>query len=216
MLMNIADDSIVSEDIVQLLGPTGVNLLLEIMWMGYRSVCNKGIKRSYDENRITEEVFVEINEVWPEFKSSFKIRMSPITQKPDEYKKYSKALPPTIDFVFRSYDTSDIYFGAECKLLKDNSNTRRKKYVAEGLVRYIDKRYSNKASESSMIGYIVNDSIEESIDVINNTLEEVSATSTLIRNQAFVEPHYFSKHQREDNSEILLHHLFFNFNNVIK
>jgi hypothetical protein len=215
MLTSILDDSIVTEDIVQLLGPTGVNLLLQIMWMGYYGICNKGIKKDYDENRITEEWVVEINEIWPEFRRAFKLRLSPINQKPDSYKKHVKGLSPTIDFVFRSYDINDIYFGAECKLLKDGSNVRREKYVSEGLVRYVDNRYSQKASESSMVGYIVNDSIEDSIKIINKTIAEFNTKSILSRSNLFYEPHYLSKHDREDNSVITLHHLFFNFNNVI-
>jgi len=216
MLMGIVDDSLVSEDIVQLLGPTGINLLLEIMWMGYRGVCKKGIEKDYGENKITEEWFIEINDVWADFKSSFKVRMSPINQKPDEHKKQPRGSAPTIDFVFRSYDTSDIYFGAECKLLQDGNNIRREKYVKEGLVRYLDNRYSNKASQSSMVGYFVNDSIEDSLIVINKTLEELCATSVLTRSQAFDEPYYLSNHKRDDDTEIMLHHLFFNFNNFIK
>lgn len=216
MLKDIADDLIVSEDIVQLLGPKGINLLLEIMWLGYYNVCKKGIKRNYGENRITEEWVVEMNEIWPEFRRSFKIRLSPIQQKPDEHKKHPRGSAPTIDFVFRSYDISDIYFGAECKLLLDGCNKRREKYVSEGLTRYLDNRYSNKASESSMVGYIVNDSIEDSLNVINNALTGLGIPSTLTRSLVSDDPYYLSKHLREDNSEILLHHLFFNFNNVLK
>lgn len=216
MLLDIADDAIVSEDIVQLLGPTGINLLLEIMWMGYHGVCKKGIDKDYDENRITEEWFIEVNEKWSEFKSAFRVRISPINQKPDSAKKHSRGLSPTIDFVFRSYDNSDIYFGAECKLFQNNCNSRRKKYVSEGLLRYLDNRYSHKASESSMIGYIVNDSIEDSIKVINETMQKLCSTSPLLsRCLTFDEPYYLSKHSRDDNSEIVLHHLFFNFNDFI-
>lgn len=216
MLLSIADDSVVSEDIVQLLGPSGISLLLEIMWLGYHGICKKGIKKHYDENRISEEWVVEINEIWPEFKRSFKIRLSPISQKPDDYKKHPRGSAPTIDFVFRSYDIYDIYFGAECKLLKDGCNRRREVYVSDGLARYLDNRYSNKASESSMIGYIVNDSIEDSINVINKTIGGLNESSILERCLNFEDPYYLSKHSRDDSSEIIIHHLFFNFNNFIK
>jgi len=215
MLLDIVEDTIVSEDIVKLLGPTGVTQLLEIMWLGYHSLCKKGLCKNYDENMITEEFLVEINEVWPEFKSSFKIKLSPLNQKSDTFKKLPKGQSPAIDFVFRSYYVDDIYFGAECKLFKDNCNTRRNNYVKNGINRYLDRRYSNKASESSMIGYIVNDSIEDSVIVINGALEKVP-TNILSRSFNFEDPYYLSNHQREDNSEIMLHHLFFNFNNVLK
>lgn len=215
MLLDIAEDTFVSEDIVKLLGPTGINLLLEIMWLAYHNICKKGIKKNYDENRITEEFLVEINEIFPDFKSSFKIKLSAVNQKSDTFKKFPKGQAPTIDFSFRSYYIDDIYFGAECKLFVDGCNTRRKNYVTDGMARYLNRRYSNKSSEASMIGYIVNDSIEDSVTIINNTLEKIP-TTLLTRSFDFDDPYYLSKHQREDNSQILLHHLFFNFNNVIR
>ena len=162
-----------------------------------------------DEPDIAEELFIEIQQVWKESKG--KTSLIPIPEKPTRGGKKRRGKPPSIDFCFRDKWNKESYFGVEYKLLKED-NTHYKKYVKEGVNRYLGKKYSKNCFIGSMIGFVVTGNFVKIIEGVKKKVDEVSDLKRSYQIDGFDE-HYESKHTRYvDSSLFLIHHLFFSFN----
>ncbi len=118
----------------------------------------------------------------------------------------------TIDFCFRDWDTSNSYFGAECKNLYHKRKDKIKRYVDTGVKHYISGKYGSRSSESSIVGYVLSGEISEIVAELISEISKTGPTSNLSREFRYVEPQYASQHTRDfDKQEITIHHLFFDF-----
>ena len=126
--------------------------------------------------------------------------------------KKKRGYKPTIDFCFRDWDTSNSYFGAECKNLYKNKKDKIKRYVDTGVKNYTTGRYGSQSSESSIVGYVLSGKIPDIVTELISEIAKTSPASNLSRELRYLEPQYASKHERTmDRKEITLHHLFFDF-----
>lgn len=212
-ITNIASQVFKSVDIVNELGPDGINRLIEWMWLAYRDVNDQcAVTSAYNENSITKKWAEFLTRRWGMDNTSIKVKVIPLHQVEDENKKKGTGLCPTIDFCFIGWNMNDSYFGAECKLLKANDPKRYNLYVTEGVYRFLDGRYSSKSTESAMVAYVVDENIVDTTGEIDQRINGTNPLKSFSRDYSWDEPHYKSTHSRNNLSPIVLHHLFFDFN----
>lgn len=217
-IRNITASSSVPDDLAQRLGITGVYEILQILWQGYHDLIKDDkitITEKADEDDITQEWYGKISKRWSEKNRATILKMynlGPVHQYQDPFLKKEKGYKPTIDFCFRDWDTSNSYFGAECKNLYHGKNEKIKRYVETGVKNFTAGRYGSQSSESSIIGYILSGELSEIVERLKNAISSTSPIANLSREVRYCEPQYSSRHIRDiDKKEIILHHLFFDF-----
>ncbi|MDR0911415.1 MAG: hypothetical protein LBM96_02300 [Methanobrevibacter sp.] len=114
---------------------------------------------------------------------------------------------------FNNENNEDIYFAFECKRL-DLSNKPRL-YVKEGIERFKAEKYSKNMSIAGMIGYceLNQSNIPKIVDKINNYLDENE--QLILSNFMDFDFCYQSIHNRLNLSKIHLHHLIFDYSQII-
>jgi len=142
------------EDLANQLGSDGIRKILLIMYKAYENLIRLGkVTTTMNETIITEELSIEVQEVMRADEYRY-FPLYPRPEKSHDRKVKGRGKTPTIDFCFRHRWQRDSYFGAECKLLKENNNTLYKDYMDGGVCRYLTGRYGEFCSCGSMIGYI--------------------------------------------------------------
>lgn len=201
-----------AKDLAQKLGEAGINKLLEVVCCAYQSLRNNNlITAGMSEDEITEELAIQVDVICRQ--SSMPINIASIPQKIDRKLAKQKGKSPAIDFCFRHTWVKDAYFGFECKILAEANTTLSKEYIKEGVCRYLDGKYCSKGSASSMVGYVKSGNLTVIIqDIIERVNKErivrlMSKSSTI----GIFDEHYLSTHNRLNNSNFDIQHLFFNF-----
>lgn len=218
-IRNITASSAVPDDLAKRLGPSGVNEILLTLWRGYHDLIadpNISISENALEDDITLEWYGKISLRWTNENRATTLRINnivPVHQYPDPtLAKGRKYYKPTIDFCFRDWDTTNSYFGAECKNLYSGKKDKIQRYVETGVKNYTSGRYGSQSSESSIVGYVLSGKIPEIVIELISEIATLSPVSNLSRELRYTEPQYASRHKRStDKSEIILHHLFFDF-----
>lgn len=217
-IRNITASTAVPDDLAKRLGPSGVNEILLTLWQGYHDLiadANIIISETAMEDDITLEWYGKLLQRWTNENraTSLKIRnLGPVHQYPDPTLKKRRGYKPTIDFCYRDWDTSNSYFGAECKNLYKHKKDKIKRYVDTGVKNFTSGRYGSQSSESSIIGYVLSGRIPEIVTELIAEIATDAPISNLSRELRFGDPQYVSRHKRAtDKSEITLHHLFFDF-----
>lgn len=217
-IRNITASSAVPDDLAKRLGSTGVNKILSTLWQGYHDlIADTSITITEDalEDDITQEWYGKISLLWANENRATILRINsigPVHQYQDPTLKKERGYKPTIDFCFRDWDTSNSYFGAECKNLYNRRKEKIKRYVTTGVENYVSGRYGSQSSESSIVGYVLSGRIPEIVTELIAEIAAVAPVSNLSRELRYADPQYSSQHKRKtDESEITLHHLFFDF-----
>jgi hypothetical protein len=157
-----------------------------------------------------QEMMVEKNRR-PGLKSQIRIeeevgtRSSSISEKPEG----------RIDIkIIYSFDEAE-YFGIECKRLASNNKRLTKKYVDEGVLRFVTGKYSPGHDWAAMIGFVIDGNHDKCIDLIcdylNQKSKEISMSENLAVEQRFGStPNlYGTTHQQYGHKFLLrLLHLF--------
>lgn len=109
----------------------------------------------------------------------------------------------------------DEYFSFECKRL-DGSSESSKKYVQNGIKRYISGKYSSKMPLASMIGFVQGGSVDVNVKLINIQLRPDKNTYTIQELEEIelvddFEGSFLSIHKRTNSSLIDLYHLMLLF-----
>ena len=194
------------------LGTDGIRTLLSRVCEAYENLCDNGtVTDTMSEPEITEELYVELLDVW--FDKGPR-SLKPIHEKSHGKRKNGKkGKTPTIDFCFRVKWDPNSYFGAECKVLKENS-TSYDLYIKKGVNRYISGKYGEKCSAGSMIGYIIIGNTAKIINEVKIKVDELSNISNIKKSDSIngFTDHYKSVHGRKvGNTPFHIHHLFFSF-----
>lgn len=217
-IRNITASSSVPDDLAKRLGPSGVNEILLTLWQGYYDlIADTGITISENafEDDITQEWYGKISQRWTSGNRATTLKINtigPIHQYQDSTLQKNRGYKPTIDFCFRDWNTSNSYFGAECKNLYNRKEDKIKRYVETGVKNYTSGRYGSQSTESAIIGYVLSGKIPEIVAKLITEIATVAPVSNLSRELRYADPQYASRHKRStDNNEITLHHLFFDF-----
>lgn len=215
---NITASSAVPDDLAKRLGPSGVNEILLTLWQGYYDLLSDAriiITESTPEDDITQEWYGKIYLRWTSENRAAILQINnigPVHQHQDSTFTKGYGKKNTIDFCFRDWDTSNSYFGAECKNLYHKRKDKIKRYVDTGVKHYISGKYGSQSSESSIVGYVLSGEISEIVAELISEISKTGPTSNLSREFRYVEPQYASQHTRDfDKQEITIHHLFFDF-----
>lgn len=210
-LSNIQFISGYPRDLAKELGPDGIMTLLRIICEAYKELRASGrVTAIMSEPEITEELYVELLDVW----KKADISLMPVHEKSHGKRKKGRGKTPTIDFCFRHKWDRNSYFGAECKLLEENNSELYKLYVDEGVNRYLSGKYGEKCSVGSMIGYIIIGNTAEIINKVKIRVDKLSNISNIKKFDSIngFTDHYKSVHGRKvGNSPFHIHHLFFSF-----
>ena len=196
-----------SVDFAKDIGEKGIAGLLELMWAAYKNMiaASRGLLAN-NENQITEEWYACLLVLW----KTKNISLVPIMEKTDATSARVKGKKPTIDFAFRSQWETHIYFGAECKIVEEKNNKLRKEYINQGMLRFIKGTYSSKAPVAAMVGYVKKGDPIQIAKEINNDIQKIDGTPSLIKCQHSSEMQYISNHSRSIGiSPFGLYHLFF-------
>lgn len=217
-IREITSSTAVPDDLAKRLGPSGVNEILLILWQGYHDLTTDPeikITETAEEDDITQEWYGKILQRWETGNRAVTLKLhniGPVHQYQDPTLRKPRGYKPTIDFCFRDWDTSNSYFGAECKNLYNNRTDKIKRYVTTGVKNYTSGRYGSQSSESSLIGYVLSGQISQIVNKLTSEIATTSPISNLSRELRYKDPQYSSHHQRStDKSEIIIHHLFFDF-----
>ena len=121
-----------------------------------------------------------------------------------------------IALVSWEYDPDEVYLTIECKLLRPQRLPLL--YVAEGINRFVQGRYGGKTRIGAMIGYVLEETPEKIIDLINPHIErrwDSGHLLTLTDSIGWLETVYSSQHHRESApSPITLTHFLFRMNDI--
>lgn len=217
-IRNITASTTVPDDLAKKLGPNGVTEVLLILWQGYHDLIadtSISITENAEEDDITQEWYGKISQRWATENRATVLNINsvgPVHQYQDPTQKKERGYKPTIDFCFRDWNTSNSYFGAECKNLYNHRKEKIKRYVDTGVKNYTAGRYGSQSSESSIVGYVLSGKIPEIVTELISEIATVSPVCNLARELRYLDPQYSSQHKRSvDGSVIILHHLFFDF-----
>lgn len=209
----------VPPDLAKKIGISGINEILALFWTSYRELCDDPtivITPSSEEDDITQMWYEKLVRRWDSRNRATSItlnQVSPFNQYADKtLKKRKGSKSPTIDFCFKDWETSNSYFGAECKNLYDNKPAKIVRYVQTGVENYVLGRYGSQSSESSIIGYVLTGDIPTLVTELKSEIQKEHPIMNLTRTMSTIEPQYKTQHKRVlDGTKITLHHLFFNF-----
>ncbi len=136
-----------------------------------------------------------------------------------------KARKTDIQFFIPVWDYSKVYFAWECKLVGDKRLERRcsnlvSEYVTEGIVRFIDGKYSAEVASGGMLGYVLIGDIGNIVADINQSIiskrrrRHLSVADQMRQSKSVGNFHhvYLSQHRRRSGGKaISLYHLFLSF-----
>lgn len=223
-IRNLAEPIFDPIDLAELLGPSGIRELIEIMWSAYHQLRKEMLIKKDDfsqlsENRITELWVMRLRQIWYKENRATEIKivnLYPDTQHEDITLAKKRGQAPTIDFCFRTWNETvenSRYFGGECKNLKESDNSLLKRYVKTGVENYVSGRYGSSSSCSAIIGYVLEGDINDIINKIKTILNrQLVQKISIIRDFSYTDPHYSSNHTRTlDSKEIKIDHLMFDF-----
>lgn len=114
----------------------------------------------------------------------------------------------------------DVYYAIECKRL-DKYSSKISKYVEEGILRFINGKYSNNMPLAGMLGFIEKNTpdiiLGKIIDKLNNEkcINTINNLDNCVLQDDF-EYSYLSKHERKDPlGPIDIYHLLFDYTSLI-
>lgn len=142
----------------------------------------------------------------------------------ENYDNKNESYEGRVDIKVISKDTladRRAYYIIECKRI-DGKETLNKKYITEGVQRFITEKYSSHYGKNIMLGFIVKDiNIQSNIQKINSLNQNILYTyidtdmltvrSDSENNYAVCESKYKVK-----SKLLLLNHIFYNFSSIIR
>lgn len=195
-----------------------IETILQIIYSAWVYVCKRpDIDAECDEPTIAGALH---NEMWAE-KKRRKIPGPPqiINESAERYSEKSLKPDGFIDFkIIYGWNKQD-YFGIECKRVscatKGKNRDLATKYVTEGMIRFVEGKYSPGHDYAAMLGFVIDNQPQKCIDRICKRiddrkkeicLEEYWKTEDNFNSQQDL--YRTSHHQKSHNSLINILHLF--------
>lgn len=125
-----------------------------------------------------------------------------------------------------TFERTEAYYIIECKRL-DNKSTHgisglNAEYIRNGICRFTSNYYTSHYGVNAMIGFVVEPmEIHKNTDDINFLLRNhftTAHTVTKLTRESFItnfQFHYKSEHKKDDDSDLCLYHLMFDFSALI-
>lgn len=205
-------------DLARKIGVSGVTEILSVLWRAYhdlRKDHNLTVTVATPEDDITQEWYIKVQKIWDHRNRATCVALNiliPHHQYGDATMARPRGKRPTIDFCFRDWQTSNSYFGAECKNLYDNSPAKIRRYIDTGVMHYVTGRYGSQSTISAVVGYVLSGEIHSLIEQLRVDMTRISPLLNMTRIMTTTEIEYKSRHSRQtDNEQITIHHLLFSF-----
>ncbi len=173
------------------------------------SLNEKIIQLNWNENDISAEIHKHMKENPLRIKWQVSSNVeSPISKDIPKVKGFADKFP-RIDFRLTAFSKSHEYdYFFEAKRLKQNDSKLKRRYINTGINNFTSKKYEN----GSLIGYLVEGKIDETIEGINTFLKKDKRETEVLshKQERLLKSYYESNH-----SEIgILKHLIFDFTNI--
>ena len=170
----------------------------------------KIVDETWVEDKITRELCVRIQVHIQENG----INSIPVHQYPIFPKIPKRGRAPTIDFVFRRGYEESSYLSFECKILNCHDSSSVAAYIDEGIMRFISGKYASNEKIGGMVGYLINEKIDNCVEKINEKVEQkISKFDCLVKSSVSMDFDgiYESNHSRVHLNAILIYHIFMIF-----
>ncbi len=175
----------------------------------HTSLDKKIIQLDWNENDISSEIHKNIKEnpLRKEWKISTNVEAN-IPKDIPKKKGFADKFP-RIDFRFTTFSKSGEYeYFFEAKNLKQNDSALKRRYIKTGIDNFTSGKYEN----GSLVGYLLEGKIDETINGINALIVKDKRNSEILNlaSHKLMKSYYESSH-----SEIgILKHLIFDFTNI--
>ena len=176
------------------------------------AVSEKIIQLDWEENDITSELhdLIDRNEQRARWRISTNVESHLHNKNVKKEKGYASKLP-RIDLrmvTFNKKEECKYYF--EAKNLKAADSKLKRRYIKTGIDHFISKKYGN----GSLIGYLIEGSLDSTINGLNKLLEKDNRKpETLKPKTCRLYPHYY---ESEHEGIGVLKHLIFDFSNNLE
>ena len=95
----------------------------------------------------------------------------------------------------------------ECKKL----SSAEKRYLNDGLIRFIELKYAEKENDGGMIGFVVSPNFIETVYKLKKKVVSFHIIKLIDKHVLNYKYSFQSLHKRKNSTSILISHLFFNF-----
>lgn len=173
------------------------------------SLTEQVIKLDWNENDISSELHRHLKE--NPFRIKWKVSTNVEADVPKDIPKvkgFSDRFP-RIDFRLTSFiSTYEYEYFFEAKSLKEQDSALKRRYITTGIDNFVFKKYEN----GSLIGYVLEGEIEETIKGINSLLEkdERNSETLFLKSNKLIKTYYESNHSGIG----VLKHLTFDFTKI--
>ncbi|MEQ6118577.1 hypothetical protein [Reichenbachiella sp. MALMAid0571] len=173
------------------------------------SLNEKVIQLDWNENDISSEIHKHIKE--NPLRIKWKVSSNVEAHIPKNISKIKGFADkfPRIDFRLTTFSKSNEYdYFFETKNLKQNDSALKRRYINTGINNFTSKKYEN----GSLIGYLVEGKINETVNGINALLKKDKRET---ENLNLKEDNLLKSYYESNHSEIgILKHLIFDFANI--
>ncbi len=116
--------------------------------------------------------------------------------------------------IIYSFDESE-YFGMECKRVSGESSELARKYVKDGVTRFVSGKYSPSHQWASMVGFVIDSDTAGAIKLVQSYLSKLAKEVEVIgewqraKQPRLKRPLYLTAHKQQySRSELTIFHLF--------
>lgn len=175
------------------------------------SINERVIQLDWNENDISYEIHkcIKENPLRRKWRVSTNVENT-ISKDVPKVKGFADKLP-RIDFRFMTFSKSEEFeYFFEAKNLKQNNSASKRRYINTGIDSFVFKKYEN----GSLVGYLIEGSIVETINGINSLLAKDKRNTEILNSVPInlLESYYESAHANIGT----LKHLIFDFTSILK
>ena len=163
-----------------------------------------------DENKIRDRFYWDLTKRNPILEEYLNFNLIKISFEDSKMISEEEKRRPDLTFFISSFGS----FEVECKCFS-GTQTEKGQYLTNGLIRFIELKYSERDSDAGMIGFVIDGNIDT---IFKSNMQNVqnfhpSAPSKSIQNPTNSNwNHSFTSfHERTNKSEITIYHLLFEF-----
>lgn len=185
-----------------------INLYLQAIIESYKSVN----KSADDENKIRDRFYWDLTTRNNILEQYLKFNLLKISF--EDWKMVSEEEKRRVDLNF--FISSFGSFEIECKCFS-GTQTEKGQYLANGLIRFIEMKYSEKDVDAGMIGFVIKGNTD---NIFNSNVKNAQNFHPTNPPKSIQNPtnsnwkySFTSFHKRTDKSEITIYHLLFEFKN---
>lgn len=188
-----------------------VNLYIRAIIESYKFIDKSFNKLAKDdENKIRNRFYWDLTERNPITKKYVDSNLLKISF--EDWKMVSEIEHRRVDLTF--FISCFGCFEVECKIFS-SKQTVRGQYLSNGLIRFIELKYSKNDNAAAMMGFVVKSNIDDIFKSNIKNAESFHSTNSKKSPQKPIDATwkhgFISFHERTDKSEIKIYHLLFEF-----